>query len=294
MSFASLFAVSPWLAFACVAVLGLVVGSFLNVLIVRLPRMMERAWRAQCAELGGSDGTDGACLPDAGAPYDLARPASHCQSCGHAIAWYQNIPVLSWLALRGRCAYCGAPIAWQYPAVEAGTALLFAACLAWLGPTHAAWAAMAFCAASLALAVIDIQTRLLPDELTLPLLWGGLLANLWGSFAPLSAAVVGAMAGYGVLWLAYWGYRLATGVEGMGHGDFKLMGAIGAWLGWQALPPVMLLSAAAGVAVALVQMLRGRMGRRDAMPFGPFLAAAGVAVMLSGDAWQRLLWGGAP
>jgi leader peptidase (prepilin peptidase)/N-methyltransferase len=284
MSSLSILAASPWLAILFAAVLGLVVGSFLNVVIVRLPRMMEHAWQAECAELQGVQA-------EPGPAYNLAQPASHCPHCGHPVAWYQNIPVLSWLALRGRCAHCSAPISWQYPLVEAGTALLFVACYAALGATPAALAAMAFCAACVALAVIDARTSLLPDDITLPLLWGGLLANLWGLFVPLQDAVIGAMAGYVALWLVYWCFRLATGKEGMGYGDFKLLAAIGAWLGWQILPMVAVLASLAGVAGAVVLMLLGRAQRGQALPFGPYLAAAGVIAILAGDAWTRFFLG---
>ncbi|MDX3906824.1 MAG: A24 family peptidase [Pigmentiphaga sp.] len=280
MSFVQILAATPWLAYASATVLGLVVGSFLNVVIVRLPRMMHRAWQAQCAELQGQS-----------APaerFDLARPGSHCPACNQAIAWHHNIPVVSWLALRGKCAYCGAPISWQYPAVELATAALFAACVAVLGVSWAAAAAMAFCAVCLSLAVIDAQTSLLPDDLTLPLLWGGLFVNLWGMFVPLHHAVIGAMAGYGVLWSVYWIFRLLTGKEGMGYGDFKLLAAIGAWLGWQSLPLVMVAASLVGVAVAGALMIAGRVRRDQPLPFGPYLAAAGIVALLAGDLWAKL------
>jgi len=281
MSFAQILAATPWLAYASAIVLGLVVGSFLNVVIVRLPQMMHRAWRAQCAELQGED--------LAAEPFNLARPASHCPACGHPIAWRHNIPVLSWLALRGRCAHCGAGISWQYPLVELTTAALFAACVAGFGIAWTALAAMAFCAVCVALAVIDLQTSLLPDDLTLPLLWAGLFVNLWGVFAPLHDAAIGAMAGYGVLWAVYWIFRLLTGKEGMGYGDFKLLAAIGAWLGWQSLPLVMVAASLAGVAVAGTLMVARRVRRDQPLPFGPYLAAAGIVALLAGDLWAKLL-----
>jgi len=282
MSFVQILAVSPWLGYTAAAVLGLVVGSFLNVVIARLPQMMQRAWQEQCAELHGA-------APSEQARFDLAYPASHCPPCRHPISWRHNIPVLGWLALRGRCAHCAAPISWQYPLVELAAAALFAACVAVFGVTWSCMAAMAFCAVCLALAVIDHQTSLLPDDLTLPLLWAGLFVNLWGSFAFLPDAVIGAMAGYGVLWSVYWLFRLLTGKEGMGYGDFKLLAAIGAWLGWQSLPLVMVAASLAGVAVAGVLMIAGRVRRGQPLPFGPYLAAAGVAALFAGDAWIKLL-----
>ncbi|VCU70037.1 Type 4 prepilin-like proteins leader peptide-processing enzyme [Pigmentiphaga humi] len=281
MSFVQILAATPWLAYASAIVLGLVVGSFLNVVIVRLPVMMERAWQAQCAELCGQPAS-------ADAPLNLARPASHCPACRHPIAWRHNVPLFGWIALRGRCAHCGVRIAWHYPAVELATAALFAACVAVLGVGWPALAAMAFCAACVALAVIDLQTSLLPDDLTLPLLWAGLFVNLWGVFAPLAAAVVGAIAGYGVLWAVYWAFRLATGKEGMGYGDFKLLAAIGAWLGWQSLPLVMVAASLAGLLAAGALLLTGRMRRGETMPFGPCLAAAGIMGLLGADFWTKL------
>ncbi|GAA4337336.1 A24 family peptidase [Pigmentiphaga soli] len=280
MTLAQFFAVHPLAAALAAAVLGLVVGSFLNVVIVRLPRMMERGWEVQCAELRGEE-------PAAAPRFDLSRPRSHCPACSHPLAWYENIPVASWLALRGRCAHCGTAIAWRYPAVELLTAALFAACALRFGAAPAALAAAGFCAACVALAFIDAETLLLPDGITLPLLWAGLLANLWGLFAPLADAVIGAMAGYVLLWLVYWGFLLATGREGMGHGDLKLLAAIGAWTGWQALPAVVLLSSLAGVAIGLALVAMRRAALRQALPFGPYLACAGVAALLGGWGWVR-------
>ncbi|WP_299452988.1 A24 family peptidase [uncultured Pigmentiphaga sp.] len=281
MSFVQILAATPWLAWTSAVVLGLAVGSFLNVVIERLPQMMHRAWQAQCAELNGE--------APAHERFDLAYPRSHCPACKHPIAWRHNVPVFSWLVLRGRCAHCRAPISVQYPLVELAAAGLFAACLARFGVSWAALAAMGFCAACLALAVIDLRTSLLPDALTLPLLWAGLFVNLWGLFAPLSHAVIGAMAGYGVLWAVYWIFRLATGKEGMGYGDFKLLAAIGAWLGWLSLPLVMVAASLVGIVVAGGLLLLGRIRRGQPLPFGPYLAAAGVAGLLGGDAWAKLL-----
>lgn len=270
-----------WLWLAIVG--GLVVGSFLNVVIVRLPVMMERAWHDACAE-----------LHDQAAPerprFDLAWPRSNCPACAHTLAWYELIPVLSWLWLRGRCAHCGVRVAIRYPLVELATALLFAACIWRLGPGLSAAAAMALCAALVALAAIDADTMLLPDSITLPLLWVGLLLSLtpWGFAAP-AAAIAGAASGYGLLWLVATGFKLITRKEGMGQGDLKLLAALGAWFGWQALPVLILLASVAGVLVGVVLLLTGKSRRGQPMPFGPYLAAAGLAVLLSPHpAWLSL------
>jgi leader peptidase (prepilin peptidase)/N-methyltransferase len=273
-------AVLPWVALA----LGLCIGSFLNVVIHRLPKMMEHEWREQCAELTG------AAAPAATAPqgrYNLLVPRSACPACGHRISAIQNIPILSWLALRGKCAACGTRIAVRYPLVELAAGLI-GAYAAWrYGPTLAALGAAAVGWALLALAVIDLDTQLLPDDITLPLLWAGLLLNFGGLFAPLGAAVIGAVAGYLALWLVYWAFKLATGKEGMGHGDFKLLAAIGAWLGWQKLPLVILLASVVGAAVGIALIVFARHGREKPIPFGPYLAAAGLIALFWGDVITR-------
>jgi leader peptidase (prepilin peptidase) / N-methyltransferase len=267
----------PWLA----AVLGLCIGSFLNVVIHRLPKMMERDWRAQCAELGASTGAPKAPAADP-EHFNLVVPRSRCPNCGHGITALENIPVVSWLVLRGKCSACAAPISVRYPAVEiaAGAAAAYAA---WrYGFSLAALGAMAFCWVMIALAFIDLDTQLLPDDLTLPLLWGGLVLNLGSTFVPLRSAVIGAIAGYLSLWLVYWAFKLATGKEGMGFGDFKLLAAIGAWLGWQALPLVILLSSVVGAAAGVSLMLFTKHGREHPIPFGPYLAAAGLIALFWG------------
>lgn len=264
-----------WIGIA--ALFGLAIGSFLNVVVYRLPKMMERDWAAQCAELAGTE------LPPQPV-CNLARPRSRCPSCSAPIGALHNLPLVSWIALRGRCATCNAPIAARYPLVEATTGAV-AGFLAWhygFGPP--AVLAFGFCATMLALALIDFDTQLLPDGLTLPLLWAGLLVNVWGVFAPLQDAVVGAMAGYLCLWTVYWGFKLVTGREGMGYGDFKLLAAIGAWLGWQVLPLVILLSSLAGAAIGIALIAAARLGRSVPMPFGPYLAIAGVVALIWGDA----------
>jgi leader peptidase (prepilin peptidase)/N-methyltransferase len=271
------------------AVLGLVIGSFLNVVIHRLPRMMEQQWSQDVAlwlaeqdggpSARGASATVPATVP-AVAPYNLARPGSHCPACGHALAWRDNIPLLSYLLLRGRCRACSSPIGWRYPVVELLTAVLFAAC-AWhwgLGASTLVWAA--FAATLLALACIDADTQLLPDALTLPLLWGGLISAAAGwSQTLLADALWGAVAGYGLLWLVQQGFGLATGKQGIGQGDFKLLAALGAWLGWQALPPLLMLASLSGTAVGLGLRWSGRLGAGQPLAFGPYLAMAGVALM---------------
>ena len=283
-------AVLPWVALA----FGLCIGSFLNVVIHRLPRMMERDWRVQCAELAVSPGEPlgAAALPpaqgkEAQGRYNLLVPRSACPSCGHQIKAVENIPLLSWIALRGKCSACGAKIAARYPVVELlGGAI--AAYAAWrYGPSLAALGAMGFGWSLLALTVIDLDTQLLPDDITLPLLWAGLLLNLGGTFSPLASAVIGAIAGYLALWSIYWAFKLATGKEGMGYGDFKLLAAIGAWLGWQKLPMVILFSSVVGAAVGIGLMIFARHGREKPIPFGPYLAAAGLIAMLWGEAIAR-------
>ena len=267
-------AVLPWVALA----FGLCIGSFLNVVIHRLPKMMEREWREQCAELEGRQpaaATSGS--------YNLLVPRSACPGCSHRITALENIPLVSWLVLRGKCSACGRKISPRYPMVEAAAGAI-AAYVAWrYGASLAALGVMLFCWAMLALTVIDLDTQLLPDDITLPLLWVGLLLNVGGTIVPLRAAVIGAVAGYLALWLVYWGFKLATGKEGMGHGDFKLLAATGAWLGWQKLPMVILLSSVVGAVIGICLIVFARHGREKPIPFGPYLAAAGVIALFWGD-----------
>ncbi|MBW7902396.1 MAG: prepilin peptidase [Rhodocyclaceae bacterium] len=263
-------------AFAALAgLLGLVVGSFLNVVIHRLPKMMEQDWANQCAELRGE-------APPAGERLSLATPRSRCPHCGHGITALENVPLLSWLLLRGRCAACKAPISARYPLVEAVSGLLSAYAAWHFGPTLAAAGAILFVWAMIALTGIDIDTQLLPDSITLPLIWLGLLLNLAGTYAALPSAVIGAVAGYLSLWSVYWAFKLATGKEGMGYGDFKLLAAIGAWLGWQALPAAILLSSLVGAVVGIGLIVLARRGRNVPIPFGPYLAAAGLISLFWG------------
>jgi len=267
-------AVFPWFAL----VFGLCIGSFLNVVIHRLPKMMEREWRAQCAELAGQPQPEEP-------PLGLVTPRSRCPSCGRGIAALENIPLLSWAFLRGKCAGCGARISARYPLVELLAGLGAAYCAWRFGPTMAAIGAALFVWFTIALAFIDQETGLLPDDLTLPLVWIGLLVNLVGAFVPLRDAVIGALAGYLSLWLIYWAYKLATGKEGMGYGDFKMNAAVGAFLGWKMLPLVILLSSVVGLAFGALQMFAAR-GKWDAsfrFHFGPYIAIAALVALFWGE-----------
>lgn len=254
---------------AAAGLFGLLMGSFLNVVIHRLPKMMEAQWQDQAAELRGEPAPQ---RP----PYNLMVPRSACPSCGTPIAAWQNLPVLSWLLLRGRCAHCKTPISARYPTVEAVTGILAAGAIALYGPTLAGLGALLLIFILVALTGIDLDTQLLPDDLTLPLLWLGLLFNLAGTFVPLRDAVIGAMAGYGALWTVYWLFKLVTGKEGMGYGDFKLLAALGAWFGWKALPSIILLSSLVGAVVGIALIVFARHGREVPIPFGPYLAGAGL------------------
>jgi len=263
---------SPW----ALGLLGLCIGSFLNVVIHRLPPMMERAWRLESAELLGVAAPESPALT-------LAKPASRCPQCGHRIRWFENVPVLSWLLLRGRCSACKTPISPRYPLFEIATGLLFAS-LAWrfgAQPTVLAWCA--FVAVLLALSGIDWDTTLLPDSLTLPLLWAGLVAAALGWTLPLPTAVWGAVFGYLSLWSVYWLFKLTTGKEGMGAGDFKLLAALGAWLGWQMLLPIVLGASLIGALVGIAMKLGGALHEGRYVPFGPFLAGAGLVVLYAGS-----------
>ncbi|MDR0997055.1 MAG: A24 family peptidase [Zoogloeaceae bacterium] len=275
MSFSALFIAEPWLFATVLFVCGLLVGSFLNVVIYRLPKMLERDWQAQCAELRGET------LPPQ-PKFNLCVPHSACPNCGHKIGPLENIPVLSWLFLRGKCKGCGQPISPRYPLVELAAGLL-AALAGWhFGFGWQAAGAVLLLWTLLALAFIDFDTQLLPDDLTLPLLWLGLLFNLQNAFASsLSSAVIGAVAGYLVLWLVYWSFKLLTGKEGMGYGDFKLLAALGAWLGWEMLPAIILLSDLAGSLIGIGLIVLAKRGKNIPIPFGPYLAiAGGIALFL--------------
>jgi leader peptidase (prepilin peptidase) / N-methyltransferase len=267
----------------CAGVFGLAIGSFLNVVIYRLPKMMEAEWKAQCAELEGR-------ATEPSPRFNLLAPGSHCPACKTPLRIRDNLPLLSFFAAGGKCAHCGSAISVRYPIVEALTAVL-SAWVAWrFGFGPAGLAALAFTSVLIALTFIDADTTLLPDSLTLPLLWAGLLLNLNGTFAPLQQAVIGAVAGYLILWSIYWLFKLVTGKEGMGYGDFKLLAALGAWFGWKMLLPILLLSSVVGAAVGIMLLIVSRRGREVPIPFGPYLAAAGfIALMYGGDIARRFM-----
>ncbi|MEH6708146.1 MAG: A24 family peptidase [Alloalcanivorax venustensis] len=259
---------------------GLLVGSFLNVVIHRIPKMMEATWRQEARELLDQPAPKGEAEPPI---FNLVTPGSHCPHCNHRIRWYENVPVVSWALLKGRCSGCKAAISKRYPIIELLTALVAGLCAWRFG--YDPWLIFMLYGSFtlLALAVIDLDTTLLPDDLTYPLLWAGLLAAVLGiSPVSLSDAVIGAMAGYLALWSLYWVFKLLTGKEGMGYGDFKLLAALGAWLGWQYLPVVVLLSSVVGLVFAVSMMASGSVKRDQGIPFGPYLAIAG---------WIALLWG---
>jgi leader peptidase (prepilin peptidase)/N-methyltransferase len=262
------------------ALVGLCIGSFLNVVVHRLPLILERSWKRDSADLLGV-------AVELPAEIGLARPRSRCPACAYPIAWHENIPILGWLRLRGRCSACGERISARYPIVEAATGLLFAA-IAWrygAQPLTLLWCA--FGAVLLALALIDWDTTLLPDDLTQPLLWAGLMAAALGWTLPLSDSLWGAIAGYLSLWSVYWLFKLTTGKEGMGFGDFKLLAALGAWLGWSMIVPIVLAASVIGAVVGLAMKASGALREGRYVPFGPFLAGAGLVVMLAGP--QRVL-----
>lgn len=261
-------------------VLGLLVGSFLNVVIYRLPKMMEQQWARECAELSGkpedSSGTTEA--------FNLFVPRSRCSNCGHAIRWYENIPVLSYLVLRGRCSVCETPYGIRYPVVELVTGLLFAFCAWRWGASVTALAWCGFSAALLVLALIDWDTTLLPDDITLPLTWAGLIiaALQWNPLVSLPDALWGAVGGYMSLWLVYWAFKLVTGKEGMGYGDFKLFAALGVWFGWTALVPIILMASVIGAVIGIAMKFSSGLREGGYVPFGPFLAGAGFTAMIFG------------
>ena len=264
------------LVFAAVcALLGLFIGSFLNVVIHRLPVMMEREWQAEAASLRGEEAIE---TPR----FNLATPRSRCPHCGHPIGALENIPVVSYLLLRGRCRHCSGPISARYPLIELLCAALSGVAAFHFGFGVAAAGALIFVWAMIALCFIDLDTQLLPDSITLPLLWLGLLLNLGGTYTDLPSAVIGAAAGYLSLWSVFWLFKLATGKEGMGYGDFKLLAAIGAWLGWQVLPLTILLSSLVGAVVGIALIVLRQHGREIPIPFGPYLGAAGLLALFWG------------
>lgn len=280
MSVAAALQSSPALFVGTCVLLGLCTGSFLNVVIHRMPRIMESRWRAECAELNDQETVPGE-------RYNLVVPGSSCPSCGHRIPALQNIPILSYIALRGRCAACRASISPRYPVVEALTGVLSGYAAWHMGFSIATAGALVFTWAMIALAFIDFDTFYLPDDITLPLLWAGLLFNVTGGYTDLQSAVVGAAGGYLCLWVVFWIFKLVTGKEGMGYGDFKLLAAIGAWLGWKMLPLVILLSSFVGAVVGILLIIIARRGRNVPIPFGPYLAIAGIIALFHGEALTR-------
>jgi leader peptidase (prepilin peptidase)/N-methyltransferase len=264
------------LLYAGAFILGAVIGSFLNVVILRLPPLLEYEWRCQCHELLELE-------PESSTrPSGIVVSRSKCPQCGHGIKPWENIPLFSYLALGGKCSACKARISPRYPVVELTTAILFAITVWHFGPTFQGATALLLTSFLIVMAGVDIDHQLLPDNLTLPLLWGGIVFSIWGTHTDLSSSVIGAIAGYLVLWLIYHLFRLLTGKEGMGYGDFKLLAALGAWMGWQMLPLIVLLSSVVGAVVGLALIGTGRLKRDKPMPFGPFIAAAG---------WIALIWG---
>jgi len=268
---------NDWLLLTALVSLGLVVGSFLNVVIYRLPLMMESRWRKDCCELLEVEQE-----AQGDAPLNLSTPNSHCPHCKAAIKPWQNIPVLSYLLLGGKCGNCGAPISMRYPLVEFATAILTVALFSQFDASLALLGAMIFTWSLVALTMIDIDHQLLPDDITLPLMWLGIAFSLAGATISLQDSVLGAMLGYLSLWSVYWLFKLATGKEGMGYGDFKLLAAMGAWLGWQSIPMLILLSSLVGAVCGIALMIATRRGKDIPIPFGPYLAMAG---------WITLMWG---
>jgi leader peptidase (prepilin peptidase)/N-methyltransferase len=267
---------TPWLDATVFGILGLLIGSFLNVVIYRLPLMLEAQWKAECADLNGQEVADSE-------TFNLLMPRSRCPTCGHAIPWFENIPVLSYLALHGRCSACKTPIRLRYPLVELASSALFFYCAWHWGAGAGALLWSGFAAALLALTLIDWDTTLLPDDITLPLLWAGLIAAALHWTQPsLTDALWGAVAGYMSLWLVYWGFKLITGKEGMGYGDFKLFAALGAWFGWQALVPIILMASVIGAVIGIGMKFSGGLRADHQIPFGPFLSGAGLTAMIFG------------
>ncbi len=264
------------------SLVGLCIGSFLNVVIHRLPKMMEQEWRLQCAEINGLDAVESE------PSLTLSHPRSRCPHCGHQITALENIPLISYLfILKGKCSSCKAAISVRYPLIEALTALISGATAYYFGPSWQAIGALLLIWALIALSTIDFDTQLLPDSITLPLVWLGITFNLFNTFTSLESAAIGAMAGYLSLWSVFWLFKLATGKEGMGYGDFKLLAALGAWLGWKLLPTVILLSSIVGAVVGIVLIAFTKHGRDNPIPFGPYLAAAGAIALFWGEKINR-------
>ncbi len=287
MNFTEFLELNPAFYYVIVGVLGLLVGSFLNVVIYRLPAMMEREWRTECSRLLEIAGDD---TPASG--YNLVYPASACPHCNHKISALENIPIISFIFLHGRCRECGGEISWRYPLVEAISCLLSLYVAIYFGLSIQAVFAILLTWVLIALTFIDYDHQLLPDSITLPFLWLGIICNLYGIFTDLHSSVLGAIAGYLSLWFVYIAFKLVTGKQGMGHGDFKLLALLGAWLGWQFLPLIIIISSILGAATGLALMLFAGRTRTQAIPFGPFLAVAGWVALIHGDSLMRVyfLW----
>ena len=275
MSLLELLQTTPAAFIGLCAILGLLVGSFLNVVIHRLPKMLELGWQQQCAELRGD-------APPAQERYNLVVPRSACPHCHHPISALENIPVISYLLLRGKCRGCGTAISPRYPVIEAVSGILCGFAASHFGFGMSSAGAILLVWALLALTAIDFDTQLLPDNITLPLIWAGLIFNLYGTYATLHDALLGAIFGYLSLWIVYWLFKIATGKEGMGYGDFKLLAALGAWLGWQMLPLIIVLSSLVGAVVGITLIIAVRRGRDIPIPFGPYLAGGGLIALFWG------------
>jgi leader peptidase (prepilin peptidase)/N-methyltransferase len=277
------YALAPIFWIGVAIIVGLCIGSFLNVVIYRLPEMMRRSWLDECRNFLQEQNIaiDAQAIPSYPQPFNLSQPRSRCPACERAIRPWENIPVLSFLALRARCSNCNTRISWRYPAIELFTGLVSAVVVWQWGLTPQSLLILLASWTLIALSFIDIDHQLLPDSITLPLLWLGLVANSFGLFVHLNDALWGAVIGYLSLWSVYWGFKLVTGKEGMGYGDFKLLAALGAWMGWQALPVIILISALSGIAITVTQMALSGRSRHTPIPFGPYLAIAG---------WIALLW----
>ncbi|RUO23539.1 prepilin peptidase [Aliidiomarina iranensis] len=278
----------PWIGFLFAALFGLVFGSFGNVIVARLPRMLEQQWRQECQEAFADEKEKKPTIKEK--RFNLAYPASHCPKCGHGLRWFENIPLLSYLLQRGRCRGCKAHISLRYPLTELAAALLTLAVVASFGFTYAALAFAVFLYALLLLTLIDAETMLLPDQITLPLLWLGLLLSIHVLPVSPTDAIIGGAAGYLFLWSVYWLFKLTTGKEGMGYGDFKLLAVLGVWLGWQALPLIVLLSSLVGAAYGILMIIMSKHKQGNPMPFGPYLAVAGGIALFYAEPIYRWYW----
>lgn len=283
MSFAEIYEVAPTTVWVGVVALGLVVGSFLNVVIYRLPVMMQNEWRRECDEYLREQGQPPPRKPKPEEKFNLAYPNSRCPKCGHSIKSWQNIPVVSYVLLKGACANCKTKISPRYPIIEASTALLGALIFWHFGASPQALLGLVLLWSLISLTMIDADHYLLPDSITLPLMWLGIIANMFGTYTSLENSVIGAIAGYLSLWTLYWGFKLATGKEGMGYGDFKLLAALGAWMGWQYLPLIILLSSAVGAVLGIAAILLMGRDKAKPLPFGPYLAVAGFIAFIWGE-----------